>query len=54
MTNMGESRANADTTTADETKPKFRSKHYRALVRAVVRLRRRISACYLAFWPYLD
>jgi hypothetical protein len=47
MTNMSEHRA-------DETKTKFGSKQYQALVHATVGLRRRMIECYLAFWPYLD
>jgi hypothetical protein len=54
MTNMGEHRANLDNVPADETKTKFGSKQYLGLVHATVRLRRRISEFYLAFWPYLD
>jgi hypothetical protein len=54
MTNMGEHRANLDNVPADETKTKFGSKQYLGLVHATIRLRRRISEFYLAFWPYLD
>jgi hypothetical protein len=54
MTNMSEHRANLDNTRVDETKTKFGSKQCQALVHALVRLRRRMSKCYLAFWPYLD